>query len=186
MFSFVFYLLTGSYKIFFQALSEYIRNPQHTLQALRLLTSVASKQGAHVDMIVETKCMKSLIKVLQATTDITILGIGVADITMILPVIPTHIPSLLPEMFAVIRNALSFPALPSSVTKQVQWFLQHLYGMFPVMSVNLLKDMKRNNAQLVTKLEVCTVGFIVTYCLQSPAYNFPLKIQCWYASIVRR
>lgn len=138
-------------------MDEYIKNPQTCLGALRLLTQITTKQHAHVDIIAETKCLTSLLKVLRTTNSEALLGMGIINITLILPVIPSRIPELFSDFFSVIVNAMNLSSISSSLQLQLEWFLQHLYGMFPLSFTARLKEIQKNRPVVLSKLEVILI-----------------------------
>jgi hypothetical protein len=146
---------------FFKMLEDYISNPHHTPRVLRLLTSVTAKQGAHVDKIADSKCLKALCEVLRTTTELCVLGQGVMILTMVLPVIPSQVPKLLPAFMRVLFNAMTFPALPRSVQQQMEWFLKHIYGMYPKSFTAHLEEMNGMSPQILAKMEplLCQMRF---------------------------
>ena len=115
--------------------------------------------------------MKSLIEILQNTTNTTILGLGLLNITMVLPVIPSKIPDLFYDFFGILLKIhYNFTIIPSSIHKQIIWFLQHLYGMFPIKTTKKLREIKSKKPAFITKFEV-SVNQPASFFFKSPKPN---------------
>jgi hypothetical protein len=103
-------------KRLFQHVDDLTMKPSTRLQGLTLLSTFLQHQSPHLYQVIHTPLVDHLLKCLINDTSTTVLSVALTSLIMLLPHIPTSLPTRLPRLFLIYSRLLCWERFSTSST----------------------------------------------------------------------